>query len=54
MFHEIIRQLDLFLDTKEGADPLGSPLLEKKREATMDFAANIEKVREVDIHEITC
>lgn len=44
----------LFLDTKKGADPLGSPQLEKKREATMDFAANIEKVREVSKREMTC
>lgn len=35
------------LDDKAVVESLNSPLLEKKRETTMDFAANIEKVREV-------
>jgi hypothetical protein len=36
-----------FADDKNAAESLNSPLMEKKRETTMDFAANIEKVREV-------
>lgn len=38
---------NLVSDDKNGAEILNSPLVEKKRETTMDFAANIEKVREV-------
>ena len=37
----------LFLDDKNGKETLENSLSDKKKEATMDFAANIEKVREV-------
>lgn len=37
----------IILDGKNSLELLNSPLIEKKRETTMDFATNIEKVREV-------
>lgn len=40
----------LFLDDKNGKEMLENSLSDKKKEATMDFAANIEKVREVTMN----